>query len=365
MHGVLGPSLVAAGTAACSRLAACSRIEALTMARAFLTLEGKLCPTAVFDQYWKFAFERMRTFVRRKRGDLILTEDPIIAQFRFTNAYRVIDRCTQYLIARVIQNYSDPREVFFRTLLFKIFNKIETWELLESALGQISVERFPWSEAAAVLLREIDAGQTIYSAAYIMPSPSFGFRYKHENHLALLRSLVDNDTASHWADAKSLRQLYTILRGVPSFGRFLAFQYAIDLNYSDCVEFDENSFVVAGPGAIDGISKCFENGNCTEPEVVIAAVTKNQEAQFDRLGLDFCGLYGRPLKLIDCQNLFCEISKYSRVSHPHIQGVAKRATIKQSYRRRATPIDNLAFPRSWLLEPKKDYEARVPSLVPR
>src|ERR1700722_10412194 len=143
------------------------------MASAMLAVRTRLRPTGVFDQYWRFAYERMRTFVRRKRGDLILTEDPIIARFRFTNAYRVIDRVTQYLIAHVVKNCSDAREVFLRTLLFKIFNKIETWELLESAFGRISVNGFRWEEAGAVLAKTIDAGQTIYSAAYIMPSPSF------------------------------------------------------------------------------------------------------------------------------------------------------------------------------------------------
>ncbi|HEY6325387.1 MAG TPA: nucleotide kinase domain-containing protein [Candidatus Cybelea sp.] len=332
------------------------------MAKATRVFEKGLRPTPVFDQYWKFALERMRAFVRRKRGDLVLTDDPIIAQFRFTNAYRVIDRVTQYLISHVQRSRSDARDVFFGTLLFKIFNKIETWELLESEVGPLSVDAFPWERAEATLARAIEAGRRIYSAAYIMPSPNFGRRYKHENHLALLRSLVESDVASHWADAKSLRELYLILRDVQSFGRFLAFQYAIDLNYSECVAFEEDSFVVAGPGAVDGISKCFENGAQAEPETVIAAVTESQEAEFERLDLDFPGLYGRPLKQIDCQNLFCEISKYSRVSHPHVQGSANRTIIKQSYRRNGAPIEDLSFPRSWLLEPRKSFEDAVPAV---
>lgn len=333
------------------------------MAKPSRTFSNGLRPTAVFDQYWKFAMERMRAFVRRKRGDLVLTADPIIAHFRFTNAYRVIDRVTQYLISHVQERRADARDVFFRTLLFKIFNKIETWELLESAVGSLSVAAFSWESAEAALAQAVDAGHRIYSAAYIMPSPHFGRRYKHENHLALLRSLIDSDLASRWADAKTLRELYLVLRDVPSFGRFLAFQYAIDLNYSECVAFEEDSFVVAGPGAIDGISKCFENGAELEPEAVIAAVTEGQESEFERLGLDFPGLYGRPLKFIDCQNLFCEISKYSRVSHPHVQGSANRTTIKQTYHRRGAPIEGLSFPRSWSLEAQKSYEDAVPSII--
>lgn len=332
------------------------------MAKAARMFETALRPTAVFDQYWKFALERMRAFVRRKRGDLVLTDDPIIAQFRFTNAYRVIDRVTQYLISHVQKSRSDARDVFFGTLLFKIFNKVETWQLLEADIGPLSIDDFPWERAEAVLAHAIESGRRIYSAAYIMPSPNFGRRYKHENHLALLRSLVESDVASRWAEAKSLRELYLVLRDVPSFGKFLAFQYAIDLNYSDCVAFEEDSFVVAGPGAVDGISKCFENGAQLEPETVIAAVTESQQSEFERLDLDFPGLYGRPLKLIDCQNLFCEISKYSRVSHPHIQGSANRTSIKQSYRRNGAPIEDLAFPKSWSLDQCKSFEDAVPAV---
>lgn len=34
---------------------------------------------------------------------------------------------------------------------------------------------------------------------------------------------------------------------------------------------------------------------------------------------------------IDCQNLFCEISKYARVAHPELPGKAGRTKIKQGY----------------------------------
>ena len=36
------------------------------------------------------------------------------------------------------------------------------------------------------------------------------------------------------------------------------FNYSIDINYSNLVDFSEMSFVYPGPGALDGIKKCFE-----------------------------------------------------------------------------------------------------------
>lgn len=324
-----------------------------------------LRPTPVYDTYWRFANERQRTYYRKKRGDLTVTADPIIAAFRFTNAYRAIDRVSQYLVSNVIPtSEKDPRDLFLRILLFKIFNKIETWELIENSLGEVHATSFEWDAADEVLARALAAGVKIYSAAYIMPSPAFGKKLKHSNHLHLLRNLTEKNLSASWAGVPSLSALYRQLLDVPSFGRFLAYQYAIDLNYSDATQFDEDSFVVAGPGALDGISKCFENAGAVEPEAIIAAVTERQEQEFSRLGLRFPGLYGRPLKRIDCQNLFCEVSKYSRVSHPHIGGVSKRTSIKQTYKPRPAALREPTFPASWKICPAKAYEDAVDAVLP-
>src|SRR5215472_18810309 len=89
-------------------------------------------PTKVFDTYWRFAAERQAIFYRRLEGTPgSWTSDPILQNYRFTNVYRAADRVSQYLIREVQYGVKRPQayqEVFFRTLLFKIFNRIETWE---------------------------------------------------------------------------------------------------------------------------------------------------------------------------------------------------------------------------------------------
>src|SRR5438270_6848698 len=60
-------------------------------------------PTAVFDSYWKFAAERQAIFHARaqgKRGPW--TNDPVLEEYKFTNAYRAADRVSQFLIRNVI-----------------------------------------------------------------------------------------------------------------------------------------------------------------------------------------------------------------------------------------------------------------------
>jgi len=38
---------------------------------------------------------------------------------------------------------------------------------------------------------------------------------------------------------------------------FLAYQFVTDINYSEITDFSEMDFVVPGPGARDGLKKCF------------------------------------------------------------------------------------------------------------
>jgi 5-hmdU DNA kinase, helical domain len=94
----------------------------------------------------------------------------------------------------------------------------------------------------------------------------------------------------------------------------------------------ENQFVVAGPGACDGICKCFGPEASGIEQHVIRYMVEHQELHFARLGLEFNGLFGRPLHLIDCQNLFCEVDKYARVAHPETPGISGRRRIKQKFR---------------------------------
>jgi len=106
-------------------------------------------------------------------------------------------------------------------------------------------------------------------------------------------------------------------------------------------------FVVAGTGALDGIAKCFAETGGRSPEEIIHWAAERQETEFARLGLVFRDLFGRRLQPIDCQNLFCEISKYARVAHPDVVGLSGRTRIKQAYRALTSPMPEPFFPPKW------------------
>lgn len=306
--------------------------------------------TLVYDTYWRFAAERQEVFFRKLEGaPPPWTEDSTIAKHKFTNAYRASDRVSQFLIRHVIyEGEQSPEEVFFRTILFKLFNKIETWELLQSKLGTVAYEDFIYDQYDEILTAALSSKARIYSAAYIMPSGnrSFGHQAKHRNHLKLLELMMEDEVPKRISDASSMSEAFEILRSYPMLGNFLGYQFATDLNYSEICNFSEMEFVIPGPGALDGIHKCFTDlGGLNEAEI-IRLVADRQELEFKRLGLEFRTLWGRELQLIDCQNLFCELSKYARIVHPDIRGVNDRTRIKQVYRPSAKPIDYW-FPPKW------------------
>ena len=304
--------------------------------------------TPVFDTYWRFASERQEMFMRRVQGSTPpWTEDPILSVHRFTNTYRASDRVSQYLIRHVIYEGSQKsEEVFFRTILFKLFNRIDTWQALRAELGSVSWRAFTFETYAKVLDRLLDDGQRIYSAAYIMPSPAFGSPRKHRNHLRLIEHMMADGAPWKLAKASSLREAFELLRGYPSLGDFLAFQFAIDLNYSELIDFSEMEFVVTGPGARDGIRKCFKDtAGLTEAEI-IQVMAERADTEFKRLGMRFRNLWGRGLQLIDCQNVFCEVSKYARVAHPDVVGESGRTRIKQKFVPRPTPVPQW-YPPKW------------------
>ncbi len=293
----------------------------------------RLRTTEVFDTYWRFAAARQAIYLARIADEPgPWTTDPILQAHRFTNCYRASDRVSQYLIQEVAYRGSqDADEVVFRVLLFKMFNKIATWELLVSQRDTPTWSDYDLNEYDRILSIAFERGQRLYSPAYVIPPPAMGAERKHTNHLLLLQHMMRAQLPNMLHEAPTMADAYHILHSFPAIGDFLAFQFLIDINYSTALDFDEMDYVVAGPGARDGIRKCFGPDSSGLESKIIEYMAEHQDEHFDRLGLRFAGLFGRKLQLVDCQNLFCEVDKYARVAHPHVQGWSSRTRIKQKF----------------------------------
>ena len=202
--------------------------------------------------------------------------------------------------------------MFFILLLFKLFNKESTWELLLNNFEDITLKTFNVKDYSKVLENAISNGIKIYNDAYIScANKAFGYDRKHDNHLALLNKMFNEDRIEEKiVKCNTMEEAFNIIKNYPLIGNFMAYQLVTDINYSEIVNWREDEFTVAGPGSLRGIKKCFIDKGKMSNEDIIRYMYEHQDEEFKRLNLDFKRIGNRPLQLIDCQNIFCELDKY-------------------------------------------------------
>ena len=304
----------------------------------------------IYDLYWYFAFERQRIFERRIAGEPPpWTDDPILRDFKFCNVFSVVDRVSQYQI-RNVSYHEEPcsqEDRLFQVIAFRIFSKIETWLAVRKFLGRYPLIRDIKKNSFVEALEEAKrANGGLYTGAFILdPASAYGKPFKHLNHVELLRDMfLRGSIGKRLLRAQSLREVYDIIDEYPGMGGFMSYQIAIALNYTDLINFSENDFTQAGPGALRGITKAFEDTSDYTPSEIILWMVEHQKEEFARRGLPFTGLWGRALHAFDSQGLFCAVDKYCREAARELLSARKR--IKRRFSTSPDPIQ-LFLPPKW------------------
>ena len=173
--------------------------------------------------FYKFVCERHHTQLRRLAGlPQPWTEDQIIADWPFTNVFRVLDRNTQYILRHVVcKGSQDLEESVFRVILFRTFNKIETWEFLKEELGDLTWKDFSIEAYEEVLSR---MEQALYNHTYIMPAPKLGYTINYEAHLRLIEAMMDARLPHELLRFKHIKDAHGYLSLYPSMGDFTTMQ---------------------------------------------------------------------------------------------------------------------------------------------
>lgn len=302
--------------------------------------------------YWHVACERQRIFEARLAGQSPpWTADEILDRYRFTNPWRASDRVSQFLIREVIYTPQPlaAEDQIMRIVLFRLFSRPTTWQALERCLGPLTRATLRGERLASTLDRLRTQGP-IYTNAFILcANKAYGFDQKHRNHIALVRDMLRGGRLGRaLARARSLRSVYETLGRFPLIGSFMAYQLAIDLNYSELIDFSEDEFTAPGPGAERGIRKVFPEAGREEMPGLIHRMVAEQEEACASLGLVAPRLVGsRRLHAIDCQNLFCELDKYARVAFPTLR--SDRTRIKARFEPSPQPLPVPFYPPKWSL----------------
>ncbi|KAJ7041200.1 hypothetical protein C8F04DRAFT_1080514 [Mycena alexandri] len=304
-----------------------------------------LRPTIVFNTLFQWLHERKTIDDRRRAGmPAPWTKDALMQKYKFCNAYRLLDRTSQYVITEVIEKGSQDRtELLFRILLFNSFNRIDTWKLLLRSFGGTPTwKAFKLTEYDRVLTAALDRGETLFCGAYMKIGYRLDFDTNHMRHLQLLELLMEA-LPSVLAEATYAADVYEQIAAFQGMGAFSTYQLMLSLSYSPLLNFAANDFVIPGIGASSGLVKLFGASMRKAKEVVpdieadvLRWLTETQRAQFARLGLDFpylCVPGGELLELdvADIEHAVCEVDKYARKAHPHIKGMGDRTQLRGTF----------------------------------
>jgi len=323
----------------------------VSKSRSFYIASTRPAPRAgVYELYWQFASRRQAAFEKRLAGGPgPWTDDPILQAYKFCNVYRAADRVSQYMIKDVAyeKKAGSAADIVFQIVAFRTFSNIGTWEGIKQVLGGPPTLADLSSGGFEKALDLVKARRgRLYTGAFILcANKVFGHQEKHRNHVALFKHMfVEKNLVARLLGANSFESVVKQLEAFPLMGPFMAYQTAIDLNYSDLFNFDENDYTQAGPGAIRGLKKAFLDLGDYSLADTIRWMVDQQEKEFARLGLPFSGLFGRSLHAIDCQGLFCELDKYCREAAPQL--ASNRSRIKARFAPRQD-LPTLFFPPKW------------------
>jgi len=256
----------------------------------------------MMDLYTKMVVERHKIWLARQKDEpQPWTDDPVLANRKFTNMFRLLDPGSQFVFDL---DHRDPVTVLARLVFYRITNLPSTWYLMRTALGRYPTAK-DFTHNSAFLFQILDAhraaGNRIFSGAYIIVPEPGTTNDKVSGALRVTTRFI-REKATEFRNARTQDERFAVLWSSPGLGPFLSMQILTDWTYLQPKEPDL-SFIVAGPGAIRG-ARMLDSSQ--KPENVIYDLT------LDWMDHPSVRLAGRSLTVMDVQNTLCEFGKYAR-----------------------------------------------------
>lgn len=292
------------------------------------------------DLYWLFVYNRQRAWQNRhiyKLDRQQWTGDAIIANARFTNVYRELDRGTQYAIVEIAERHADRTSrlqavAIFHLLAYRWFNRIETYEAMAPHLTSMLRSNGSCSIDVEIALRERQVmGGKLYTGAYIATyCPDLGGNDSIDNAIKVLKIIAEHtpfiSRSAINFDTGQLRDLTALLQKMPGFGNFMAYQAALDFTYElsnlcgkKIAPFaDQNSWTQLGPGAKKGLELLGVKGPIVTLVRAAKELAASQIDSFARLNVEFPYIQRSDgshvlLTVANMEHSLCEFQKYYRM----------------------------------------------------
>lgn len=244
------------------------------------------------------------------------TDNPILQNYKFTNVRREHDKTTIRLLNLLEEHKNDSYgNKIINIILFRLFNKIETSELM----GWVDFKNYD-EEGLRAKLASAKPGFVYFTNAFYTTGMRQGFRkcYPDEKFEPIVIANVCNDMKMDIVHcigrAEEPKHVIQALQMFNGIGDFLSYQMFVDLTWLPEFPWSENEFVVSGPGCIAGLSELFEDRDGLSYDELLfwlrdnCPITREEcmEMMVDLPEED------RYMNLMSLENCMCELSKYIR-----------------------------------------------------
>lgn len=277
------------------------------------------------DKYYHYMTERNKIYQRKElsKQKFPWTNDPILRENSFTCCKRWLDRTSKWLIDNISHNMElSYEDRFWRTILFRLYNKIETAEII--GLSNIDF----WNNIESAMDNLDNYPNDPFTRAYRIIKLKYIYRDSsnrgHDNwkssilwHVNNLR-LNQKGNIPKVVESNAESTMDWLKNAVSGVGNFIAYQIFIDLTYIPEFPLSEEEFVVSGPGCHAGLKMLFDYKDGLTDEELLFWLRDN----IDRIFKEYDSSYDvdnffyyldeqyRKWTVMDLENSFCEFSKY-------------------------------------------------------
>ena len=267
------------------------------------------------DLYWHWIKERQNILYRRfiLKEQPPWTEDKILQDWKFCNVERQNDTGTKYLKEEIIDKEIIPTELLFKMIVYRLFNRIETYE---KCLKNLSWINFNLEETLEKLKSHRIAGNPVFTNAFMVTG-----KCHPETHDKIEKYfLVTCDIHKIIPDLlqelnkNGLEGFFQKIKTIHGIGNFIAYVICSDLVYTRLVDTndDNNTWVYFGAGAKRGLKLIFPDIDDNDDR----QLKESLQWLYDNQEIDFrepCWQETKKISLMNIENCCCELSKYFKI----------------------------------------------------
>lgn len=271
------------------------------------------------------------------------TDDPILQRYKFTNVRREHDKQTKYLIDNIAKNNSlSLEDKIYNIFLFRAWNNWDTMKYFGGPWKASSLSLYTFKGDIKRTYPGLSEGQW-FSNAYNQGGTKLGLRNQIIGDTSTAETnivyrpfhigpwLKEKNIINRMLNSIDQKECFNIIKEIPGFADFLAYQVFVDCTYIEEFPYSENEFVIAGPGCKNGLDQLFDKPDDITYEELLFYFRDNLNDLFSVVELsidekynpielfDDLPLEDRHVNIMSLENCMCEFSKYIRA----VKGVGR------------------------------------------